>query len=127
MITSNFDEIRQALILNELVTSFKIVREMTGSNDGFIRVKCRLSDGSILEFAEYLQIVSGKIVRKTYSYHWQTSRGTLRRRWDNAPHHPEITTFPDHQHNGDLVVESKPMTLVLVLIAIENIFTGANQ
>lgn len=122
MITPYFDEIRQILILNELVASFKVIREMTGSNDGFIRVKCRLIDRSILEFAEYVQIVSGKIVRQTYSYHWQTSLGTLRRRWDNAPHHPEIFTFPDHQHNGDLVVDSKPMTLALVLAAIENVF-----
>jgi hypothetical protein len=126
MITSYFDEIRQALLLNELVASFKIIREMTGSNDGFMRVKCRLSDSSILEFAEYVQIVSGKMVRPTYSYHWQTNRGTLRRRWDNAPHHPEIITFPDHQHNGDLVIASKSMTLALVLTAIENIFPGVH-
>lgn len=125
MITLCFDEIRQTMILNELVASFKIIREMTGSNDGFIRVKCRLTDGSILEFAEYIQLVTGKIVCQTYSYHWQTSRGTLRRRWDNAPHHPEITTFPDHQQNDDLIIESKPMTLVRVLSAIENIFPGA--
>jgi hypothetical protein len=124
MIAPYFDEIRQTLILNELVASFKIIREMTGSNDGFIRVKCRLTDGSILEFAEYIQVVSGKIVRPTYSYHWQTSRGKLRRRWDNAPHHPEIRTFPDHQHNGDLVVESKPMSLALALAAIENRYTA---
>jgi hypothetical protein len=87
---------------------------------------CRLSDGSILEFAEYIEIVSGKISRHTYSYHWQTNRGALRRRWDNAPHHPEIATFPDHQHNGDLIIESRPMTLALVLTAIENTFSGVS-
>jgi hypothetical protein len=127
MITAYFDSIRQTLILDELVESFKVLREMTGNNDGFIRVKCRLADGSILEFAEYAQIEAGRISRQTYSYHWQTRKGVLLKRWDNAPHHPEIATFPDHLHKGDVITESKPMTLALVLIAIGNTLSGANK
>ena len=127
MITEYFDTLRQTLILNELVDSFKINREISGHNDGFIRVKCRLSDGSILEFAEYAQVVSGKIYRKTYGYHWQTRKGTLLKRWDNAPHHPEIATFPDHLHNGDAILESKPMTLAQVLTLIGKTFSGAHE
>jgi uncharacterized protein DUF6516 len=93
MITSYFDAIRQNLILHELVESFKVIREMSGNNDGFIRVKCCLADGSILEFAEYAQIVSGRISRQTYSYHWQTRKGVLLNRWDNAPHHLKLLHF----------------------------------
>jgi hypothetical protein len=26
--------------------------------------------------------------------------------WDNAPHHPEISTFPYHKHEGEQVVSS---------------------
>jgi hypothetical protein len=44
-----------------------------------------------------------------YSYHWEQrrQRGKLYR-WDNAPHHPKIDTFPHHLHEGDenLVVAS---------------------
>lgn len=127
MIAAYFDSIRQTLILDEQVESFKVLREMTGNNDGFIRVKCRLADGSLLEFAEYVQIVSGRISRQTYSYHWQTRKGVLLKRWDNAPHHPEIATFPDHLHKNDLITESKPMTLALVLTAIGNTLSGADK
>jgi hypothetical protein len=127
MITGYFDAIRQTLILDELVESFRIIREISGHNDGFIRVKCCLSDGSILEFAEYAQIVSGKISRKTYSYHWQTRKGTLRKRWDNAPHHPEIATFPDHLHQGVVILESKPMTLAQVLTVIGKTIPGVTE
>ena len=37
-----------------------------------------------------------------YAYHWEQrrQRGRLYR-WDNAPHHPHISTFPDHMHDGD--------------------------
>lgn len=127
MIAEYFDSIRQVLILDEVVDSFQIIREMSGHNDGFIRVKCRLSDGSVLEFAEYAQIVSGRISRKTYSYHWQTRKGALLKRWDNAPHHPEIATFPDHLHKGDTILESKPMTLALVLTHIGKTLSGAHE
>jgi hypothetical protein len=36
-----------------------------------------------------------------YSYHWEhrAQRGLIHR-WDNAPDHPELRTFPMHFHNG---------------------------
>lgn len=36
-----------------------------------------------------------------YSYHWEQRavRGVIHR-WDNAPDHPEIGTFPHHFHDG---------------------------
>jgi hypothetical protein len=37
-----------------------------------------------------------------YSYHWERRRQRGRMyRWDNAPHHPNADTFPDHLHDGD--------------------------
>jgi len=38
----------------------------------------------------------GGLTTTKYRYHWQTGSGKLIKRWDNAPHHPEIDTFPDH-------------------------------
>jgi len=37
-----------------------------------------------------------------YAYHWEQrrQRGTIHR-WDNAPHHPHLETFPKHLHAGD--------------------------
>ncbi len=44
-----------------------------------------------------------------YSYHWER-RGQTGEiyRWDNAPHHSHVNTFPDHFHKGDerTVIES---------------------
>jgi hypothetical protein len=37
-----------------------------------------------------------------YSYHGERRRQRgLIYRWDNAPHHPNAATFPDHLHDGD--------------------------
>jgi Family of unknown function (DUF6516) len=44
-----------------------------------------------------------------YAYHWERRKQTGEiYRWDNAPHHPQISTFPDHFHEGDehMIVES---------------------
>ncbi|WP_456475783.1 toxin-antitoxin system TumE family protein [Candidatus Pyrohabitans sp.] len=36
-----------------------------------------------------------------YSYHWESTLQTgLIHRWDNAPDHPDIATFPKHFHEG---------------------------
>jgi len=36
-------------------------------------------------------------------------------RWDNAPHHPHLSTFPSHGHKGDVLVQSTVISLDEVL------------
>jgi hypothetical protein len=40
-------------------------------------------------------------------------------RWDNAPHHPEIQSFPHHKHVGRTIEASKDMTVELVLAELQ--------
>lgn len=53
------------------------------------RARITLHDGS--------QLVDGT---RKYAYHWQDREGRPRCRWDNAPHWPEVTSYPRHQHVG---------------------------
>jgi len=39
-----------------------------------------------------------------YSFHWQSQDEVIR--FDNAPHHKEIETFPDHVHIDESVKET---------------------
>ena len=41
-----------------------------------------------------------------YSYHWQTEDGEVIR-FDNAPHHRNLETFPDHKHKNDELMSSQ--------------------
>jgi len=53
------------------------------------------------------QIVIEESVFK-YAYHFQNQDSILICRWDNAPHWPDIATFPHHRHvfeDGVLVVK----------------------
>ena len=52
---------------------------------------------------------------RNYSFHWQTADGTLLCRWDNAPHHHHLVSYPHHLHRDDQVLESRPLSLMDVL------------
>ena len=66
---------------------------------GFISARLVYWDGSLLEFDEMLSLEGEIIVKKRYNYHYQTG-GEIIFRYDNAPHRPEIPTFPHHKHTA---------------------------
>jgi len=72
-----------------------------------------------LELAEYVIVHKGKINIETYSFHWQTADGVLRKRWDNVPHHKDLDTLPNHLHLPEKVIGSSPKTLKKILEEIE--------
>jgi len=51
-----------------------------------------------LHVAEYV-VTAPTLTRPKYRYHLQTSDGRLVSRWDNAPHHRGVPTFPSHRHD----------------------------
>jgi hypothetical protein len=83
---------------------------------GVIQGKITFSDGSILSFRGYLNFRLS-IPKKTYSYHYQKGNELIFR-YDSAPHHPEISTFPHHKHVGDSVLPASLPNLEQVLYEI---------
>ncbi|MCP5104436.1 MAG: hypothetical protein GY950_13695 [bacterium] len=77
-------------------------------------------DGSILYIKDYL-FIDGK---RKYSYHWQTGKSDLIARWDNSPHHKNISTFPHHRHLPDQVTASQARSLREVIETISGIIQG---
>jgi hypothetical protein len=61
-----------------------------------IKIELELTDASRLIIKDY------KFSNNTrkYSYHWMSSDGKLKTRWDNAPHWESVSTFPHHRHFG---------------------------
>ncbi len=94
MLEDYLDSILQELLVNSVISSFKVLRREVGEEDGYVRIRCTLLNTNILEFAEYLQIRRKRIHIETYSFHWQTAEGKLVKRWDNVQHHEEIDSFP---------------------------------
>lgn len=76
-------------------------------------------DGSIFHFKE---VLLGE--KRQYRFHYMDGKNNLISRWDTAPHHKELKTFPYHVHLSDGVKESKPVTLIDALDKIESIIVA---
>lgn len=64
-------------------------------------------DGSIFTFSE---LIAGKPI--SYRFHLMTADKQLIRRWDSAPHHRELKSFPFHLHTTEGVFESRRINLL---------------
>lgn len=58
-----------------------------------LRGRISLVSGGVFEFR-----ISQSPMGVSYSYHLMDEHGNVIFRYDNAPHHPEIETFPHHKH-----------------------------
>lgn len=80
----------------------------------YIRGVLTIAGDYQLHIAEYV-VTEPKLMRLKYRFHLQTSKGKMIARWDNAPHHPEVKTHPDHLHVGDKVKANPPTDIAQVL------------
>jgi hypothetical protein len=97
----------------DIIIDYDVLQfRMVGESYQFV-AKVRLCNQSELHVKDYL-FLDGT---RKYSYHWQDAQGHCIIRWDNAPHHQAVTTFPFHQHSGEkeIISESPPMTLAAAL------------
>ncbi|MGA9348698.1 MAG: DUF6516 family protein [Anaerolineae bacterium] len=95
--------------------------------DGRVRGRLRFYDGSTLTFEEKV-IKRGRSIEKiSYRYHYQHADGTLGFRYDNAPHHPEVFTFPDHIHIEGRVEATEPPDLSEILRRIDGLLYPTGQ
>jgi len=115
--------IKALIVANSQVLRWTVLREETQGDMGLFRYRLTLRGTSLLEMFERFQVVEGRVQVAKYSFHWQDATGQLLKRWDNAPHHPELSTNPDHVHDGaeDNVRPHEPISAeeVLTLLTAE--------
>ena len=86
---------------------------------GSLRIRLRFSDEALLEISEAIVLTAGEPYWLSYRYHYQDPSAGLVFRYDNAPHHPEISTHPDHKHEGDRVQANSHPSIEQVLLEVE--------
>lgn len=116
-IAEYFEAVKDLLLVIPFVVDFKILKQVDRSRNGHLRVRVTLSNNSQLEFSEFVeQDASDEIEIVTYSYHWADENERLIRRWDNAPHFPNLKNFPHHIHiEEDEVISGDPINIFAVL------------
>ena len=111
MIHDYFSKVQKKLdasrwIIIEQSVNFNFVSDEMGIITG----KLVFIDNSILEFME---LVSKK--EAEYRFQFMDQNKEMVNRWDSAPHHKEIATFPYHMHTKKGVKESKKVNFVEIL------------
>jgi len=81
-------------IYASLFKSWYVVRYEQEGAAYMLQLSAVLLDDSRLELCDYL-FADGS---RKYAYQWMEADGALRRRWDNAPHWPSVSTSPHHMH-----------------------------
>ena len=104
MIEQYLKELDELISASPAVIDVEIIRRSVWDTElekiALYRYRLNMSDRSLLELTERLVEEKGTLLIKRYRHHWQNHDGQVIKRWDNAPHHPEIDTFPHHLHDG---------------------------
>ncbi|HSD59133.1 MAG TPA: DUF6516 family protein [Methanotrichaceae archaeon] len=88
-------DILDALSSSEIVQEVVVIVLVQEPGKQALRAKATLKGGYVLHINEAF----GKGFR-SYSYHIRKDEKMVRR-WDNAPHWPEMKTYPHHLHLDD--------------------------
>jgi len=74
-----------------------------------------------IEFSEYIAIKFGEIIKLKYRYTIVDNKNNVLIRWDNAPHHKHLLTYPHHKHVGNNILPSKEVWIWDILDEAEKI------
>ncbi len=91
------------------------VHEIVPDQEIVIHGRLRFWDHSLLEFVEHLVERQLMAVKTNYVYHYQAADNQLIFRYDNTPHHPEISSHPHHKHTDTNIQAANPPHLNDVL------------
>jgi hypothetical protein len=84
------------------VLTYAVMEERLGADYGYLRVRVELVNRDFVEMAEYFTVQTGGITVQRYRHQWMDpTQQVLRKRWDNARHHPHLASFPHHVHDGN--------------------------
>ena len=121
LIAEYFQEVEFRLKNAEIIADKSIDLREFSATEGMLLGKLLFVDGSMLEFMEYLQEEN----RLKYRFHLMDKEGNMVLRYDNAPHHKDVSSFPHHKHIPGNISESVDKGIMDVLDEIEILISNA--
>ena len=120
-----FSEIQSLIRSSIFVENVDVEYEVKSRSIGIVHGILGMIDGSTLQFMELVNIKRDKMIRLKYRVHLMDVNDEMVFRYDNSPHHPEISTYPHHKHvKGEKVPRrSKEVGLKDVLLEIEEMIS----
>ncbi|OQW86976.1 MAG: hypothetical protein BWK78_09515 [Thiotrichaceae bacterium IS1] len=119
MIEIYFAKLEEVLPDFPTIQSYTLTKKVYNTNLGFISGSVMFENSHRLDFVEVKDVTVGAKIK--YRYQYMNDHHQLIFRYDNAPHHPLLLTFPHHKHlANDKVAECSEPTLVEVLLECVN-------
>lgn len=117
MIESYFEYFEKTIQDFPYVRSYTLSKKVYNAKQGFIRGVIQFEDDTRLEFIEVKD--TDMIEKIKYRYQYMKKNNVMIFRYDNAPHHFHLQTFPHHKHvDENQVKESHESTVDEVLLEI---------
>ncbi len=116
MIATYFEHIDDLLKDFPGIATYTLTKKTYNRKQGYIGGSITFENGHRLGFVEVKDVdIDGKI---KYRYQYMDAQQGLIFRYDNAPHHKHLRTFPHHKHVGGKTQESVEPTLHDILMGI---------
>lgn len=110
-------EIIKLLNQSKIILDFQVLEFKSFPSGRYYKLKIILVDHSILHAREFLSPDE-----RNYAFHWMDKDKKMIMRWDNAPYHPKINSFPHHKHEKGDITESYEISLEEIIHYIESTF-----
>jgi hypothetical protein len=119
MIAVYFSQIENVLQTFPNIRTYTLQTRIYNATQGYVSGCIIFENGWRLDFVEVKD--TDFIAKLKYRYQCMDDKQALLFRYDNAPHHREIRTFPHHKHDPHQIGESSEPTLYEVLLEVADI------
>ncbi len=119
MINQYFSEFGNIVDRFEFIIASDIHKRKVNDFLGIIEGTLHFENG-ILDILEVIRYVDNRLINIKYKYHYRNINNEMIFRYDNAPHHQNVDTFPDHKHTGEKIIKSKKTDIYGVLSEIKS-------
>ena len=105
MIRRFVENLEKSIVSNPVVLSSNIQKHLGPTNNTvYVKGSIIFIDSSVLDIAIFANKTSTVISIEKYRFQYMDKQGQMLFRYDNAPHHPELSSFPEHKHVGDRTI-----------------------
>jgi hypothetical protein len=82
------------------ISSSSVTFREIDENECYVKAVLTFATGHELHLAEYVILRAENVERSKYRYQLLSVDKKPLARWDNAPHHSQVATFPHHRHDA---------------------------
>ena len=105
MIRRFVENLEKSIVSNPVVLSSNIQKHFGPTNNTvYVKGSIIFIDSSVLDIAIFANKTSTVVSIEKYRFQYMDKQGQMLFRYDNAPHHPELSSFPEHKHVGDRTI-----------------------